>query len=66
MMADGYSSGEDSRGALSNPFGILSAANPAKRIKVDAETTSIQAAPHVLAEVCIPVMTLRSKLTQLN
>ena len=54
--AEGYSSEEDSRGGLlHNPFGIVSPANPAKRIKVDlvpAKKPQVDAAPHVLAEVC--------------
>ena len=52
--AEGYSSEEDSRGdLLHNPFGIVSSANPAKRIKVDApaKESQVDAAPHVLAEV---------------
>ena len=53
--AEGYSSEEDSRGGLlHNPFGIVSSANPAKRIKVDlvpAKKSQVDAAPHVLAEV---------------
>ena|SRR5258706_14456204 len=53
--AEGYSSEEDGRGGLlDNPFGIASAANPAKRIKVDlvpAKKSQVDAAPHVLAEV---------------
>ena len=53
--AEGYSSEEDGRGGLlHNPFGIVSPANPAKRIKVDvvpAKESQLDAAPHVLAEV---------------
>jgi len=53
--AEGCSSDEDGQGGLlHNPFGIVSPANPAKRIKVDltpAKKAQVDAAPHVLAEV---------------
>lgn len=49
--AEQHASDEDSLdGVLHNPFGIVSSANPAKRIKVDH--VQVDAAPHVLAEVC--------------
>lgn len=66
--AEGYSEEEDGRGGLlHNPFGIVSPANPAKRIKVDvtpAKESQLDAAPHVLAEVRTQAITHHFKYSK--